>query len=273
MVINNSLYLEVMNKFFVIIYYAFLLYMSLYIFTFFREANCNKSDTFCKRSDSKRSEKTKKCINNSNNLNSKTLLIGGCGSKFWYFAGILQNRIEKDKKYIDNFDKIVGISGGSLLGCFVICNCDLLVIKKEIIKLTNKLQINKQFTIFKCLDIIKEFYKNNLPEDAYILCSNKLHIQTIHLYSCSTCCFHTFTSNDDLIDKLMKACHIPFLCNTFTNEGYIDRLLNVSKKDCCDNNICEKIILHFSTISNLFDCFKIPDEAFIEREFQKGFTE
>ena len=84
-------------------------------------------------------------------------------------------------------------------------------------------------SIFKYLDIIKDFYKTHLPPDAYILCSNKLHIQTIAvkaLYKGNVECFHIFTSNDDLIDKMFKACHIPFFCNTFTNDGYIDRFVS-----------------------------------------------
>jgi hypothetical protein len=211
------------------------------------------------------------CVENTNNTNKKTLLIGGCGIKFWYFAGIIQRHIELNKDYIHTFDKIIGISGGGLLACFVISNCDLLIIKHKIIEVTNTIKTNK-VSIFKYLDIIKQFYKENLPDNAYILCSNKLHIQTIHLHSLSVVCFHTFSSNDDLIDKLMKSCHIPFLCNTITNEGYVDRMWNSGKNNCCyHSNNTEKLILD-TNLSCFIDLLKFPDETFIQTQFQQGFN-
>ena len=174
-----------------------------------------------------------------------------------------------NKDYIQQFDKIIGISGGNLLACLIISNCDLLIIKQKIIEITNTIKTNKT-SVFKYLDIIKQFYKENLPDNAYILCSNKLHIQSIHIYSCSVVCFHTFSSNDDLIDKLLKSCHIPFLCNTITNEGYIDRMWNSGKNNCCHHST-EKLILD-TNLSNTLDLLNFPDETFIQTQFQQGFN-
>ena len=196
----------------------------------------------------------------------KTLILGGGGSKFWYYAGQIQSRIDKHPEYIDSFEKIVGISAGSLLGIFTCSKCDLRIIRQKSIELVVSMK-TKPTTIFKCLEILREFCENNLPENAYVLCSNKLHIQTIHIYSCTSVCFHTFSSNADLIDKFMKAAHIPLLCSSMTNDGYIDRCADIGKSGCCDSTNIEKIVC---PDFNLFDIIRVPDEAFIETQFDLG---
>jgi hypothetical protein len=163
-----------------------------------------------------------------------------------------------------DFDIIIGCSVGSLLGTFIVSKCSLLEIKKKVIELTNSIT-SKPFFIFDCFNIIKEFLKEHLPKDAYQLCSHKLHIQTLH-YTGKVVCFHSFSSNDDLIDKIMKACHVPFLGKSITNEGYMDRLLDIGKEDCCHSCYTEKI-----TNNKVFNIFSIPNEEFIESQFHNGY--
>lgn len=202
--------------------------------------------------------------------NKKTLLIGGGGSKFWHFAGIIQRKIENNKEYIDNLDIIIGVSVGSLLATFVICKCDLNEIKEKVVTITNNIK-EKPMLISNCLDIIRDFLQETLPENAYLLCSNKLHIQAIHLYSLSFVCFHTFVSNSDLIDKIMKACHIPVLCNCqITNEGYIDRIIDTGKNNCCNSKNIE-IIINKNKF-NIKDIFMVADEKFIHSQFHSGYV-
>jgi hypothetical protein len=198
----------------------------------------------------------------------KTLLVGGGGSLFWHYAGKIHKKILENDKYIDEFEVVAGVSTGSMIGCFIVSKCDLITIKREAIELVKSLK-TKPLMITKCLDILKEFCKKQLPEDAYKLCSGKLHIQTIHLLSCQVVCFNNFVSNDDLVDKVLKACHIPLLCNGITNDGYIDRFFNKCKMGCCESLDTEEI----SVCSNLIDCLKVPDENFIQDKFNKGMNE
>ena len=200
----------------------------------------------------------------------KILLLGGGGSKFWYYAGQIQSRIDKDPEYIDKFDKIVGISAGSLLGSllgiFVCSKCDLRMIRQKSIELVVSMKTIPN-TIFKCLEILRDFCEKHLPENAYILCTDKLHIQTFHLYSCKSVCFHKFSSNSDLIDKFMKAAHIPLLCSSITNDGYVDRCEDVGKAGCCDSTNIDKIV---GEDFNIFDMMCVPDEEFITTKFESG---
>jgi len=160
---------------------------------------------------------------------------------------------------------VIGCSVGSLLGAFIVSKCSLIEIKNKVIHLTNTIT-NKPFFIVNCLDIIQDFLKEHLPQDAYQLCSHKLHIQTIHLYTFQSKCFHSFSSNDDLIDKIMKACHIPLLGKSITNEGYMDRMFDIGKEDCCHSCYTEKI-----TNNKVFNIFSIPNEEFIESQFDNGY--
>lgn len=199
----------------------------------------------------------------------KTLLLGGGGCKFWYSAGRIHKSIELDKEYLNKFDKIVGVSAGGLLGCLIISKCDLNIIKENAIKLINK---NKSISlsILNCFDLLKTFFRENLPRNAYQLCSNILHIQTIKLYSCAVECFNVFSSNEDLIDKIFKGCHIPILSGGITNEGYIDRIFDRCKDNCCNSTNIEKIVNDdFEFIS----AFKTPNEAYILNSFKRGYDE
>jgi hypothetical protein len=75
-----------------------------------------------------------------------------------------------------------------------------------------------------------------------------------------------------MIDKIFKACHIPFLCNTFTNDGYIDRFVSKCKEGCCDSKNIEYItsrILSWNTLKML----SVPDESYINSNFWNGFCE
>jgi hypothetical protein len=198
----------------------------------------------------------------------KTLLLGGGGSKFWYLAGKLYSNTKENPEYIQGFDTIVGISAGSLIGAFAVSGCDLEKIKDGVIEITNQ-TLEKLFSIFHVLDIVKDFTRKQLPENAYQLCTNKLHIQTIHLYTGKVICFHTFSSNDDLVDKLMKACHVPFLCNSITNEGYIDRIFDVGKHGCCHSLNVEKIQVDEQW--DVLNMIQIPSQKTIKNQFQKGY--
>lgn len=199
--------------------------------------------------------------------NHKTLLIGGGGLMFWYYIGVISKKLKNDANYIDNFHTIVGVSCGSLVGCLVVSKCDIETIKNDAIQLVNTLQLNN-LSIFNCLHIIRDFYKKHLPPNAYILCSNKLHIQSISLYKGEVVCFNMFTSNDDLIDKLFKACHIPFMSNTITNDGYIDRCINRCKEGCCDSKNTEIISIPYLSL----DMFRVPDEKYINDNYLIGFN-
>ena len=176
--------------------------------------------------------------------------------------------------YIDEFDAIVSCSCGSILAPFIICKMDLIQFKKEIIEITNTIMNteNKEqclYTICNCLHIIKDYLLKSLPENAHILCSNKLHIQTIYLPHCKSHCFHDFSSKEDLVDKIIKSCHIPIITGSITNDGYIDRVC-----DCCcycesvkDSNISK---IGIDSIFDLKNIFVIPDEKYIERNFANG---
>jgi len=231
----------------------------------------------------------------------KTLLLGGGGPKFWFYAGIVYQRCQNNPSYIDDFDTIVSCSCGSVLAPFFICKMDFLQIKKELIDITNKMMNTKteetdtykqdtykqdtykqdteetkdkcRYTICNCLDIVREYLLNTLPENAHILCSNKLHIQTIYLPHCKSHCFNLFSSKEELVDKIIKSCHIPIITGSITNEGYIDRLGDY----CCS---CEAVEgTHVSRIFNLYtyktlfelkNIFVIPDETYIETNFTRG---
>ena len=130
-----------------------------------------------------------------------------------------------------------------------------------------------RYTICHCLDVIKDYLLNALPENAHILCSNKLHIQTIYLPHCKSHCFNQFSSKADLVDKIIKSCHIPIITGSITNEGYIDRLGDY----CCS---CETVegtqvsrifnLYTFKTLFELKNIFVIPDETYIETNFARG---
>lgn len=211
----------------------------------------------------------------------KTLLLGGGGSKFWFYAGIVYQRCQDNPSYIDDFDKIVSCSCGSVLAPFFICQMDFLHIKADLIDITNKVldkhkdakENKSRYTICNCLDIIKDYLVKTLPENAHILCSNKLHIQTIYLPHCKSHCFHHFSSKEDLVDKIIKSCHIPIITGSITNEGYIDRLGDY----CCSCDIVEGSAISqifnlytYKTLFELKNIFVIPDETYIETNFASG---
>jgi hypothetical protein len=69
----------------------------------------------------------------------------------------------------------------------------------------------------------------------------------------------------------MKACHIPLLCNfQITNEGYIDRIIDIGKNNCCHSTNME--IIADKNNFNIKDTFTVPDEKFIHSRFHSGYV-
>lgn len=155
------------------------------------------------------------------------LVISGGGVKLFYFLGIYSmlhtlqnNKIIKIKSYS-------GISSGSVFITLMACKINIPFILKKYKKYISLFQQRNKLKITK-FKLLENFLYEILPEDAHIICSNKVYITTTQVsLPFKKITFNQYNSKKDLIEKLLTSTSFPFLVNeniyhSYDNKKYID---------------------------------------------------
>ena len=212
-------------------------------------------------------------------ISNKTLLIGGGGSYIWLLYGYICRKLKDDNNYLKKYKNIVGVSAGGFLACLIISGINLEVLKMKYIDMfynyKKKLRENNQqtnLTFKENLKLLKQLLIQELPQNAYILCSNKLHLiatKVNSLFNMKKICYNTYSSNNDLLDKLFKMSYLPYICgNSFSNDGIIDGFDDSCIVGCCCSNLCNVTYLCITIFrKSSIHVLSSPSVEFINNNF------
>ena len=155
------------------------------------------------------------------------LVISGGGVKLFYFIGmycLFRKIIKRDIIKIQSYS---AISSGSvfitLMACDICPSKIIKIYKKYILLFQQRLKLN--ISKFKLLE---RFLYEILPDNAHIICTNKVFITTTLLnFPLKKITFSKFTCKKDLVDILLCSSSFPILVNksiykTYKNKNYID---------------------------------------------------
>lgn len=165
------------------------------------------------------------------------LVITGGGNKLSYLLGI-KKYIEDNNIYIEKYN---GSSIGSIIVALMACG----ISNNKIID--NYYSSKKSNTKMKSL---KNFLELVLPQNAHILCSNKISVSTSLKKACSleNKIYNKFESRNDLINILMASSSFPYFINknifhSYRNSKYTDGFFTNNTPLVIDNNSFNQIIV------------------------------
>ena len=145
--------------------------------------------------------------NKSDKKMKEPILCPGCIFGMWYSWGIIS---EFSK------DNIFHASSGSVLAviCYL-CNLDVQMELKKCASLRN------QLFKWKLYSVIRQWLVESLPENAHLLCKNKLTILVRSFPTLKITGLNEWSNKEELIDATIASCSI--LCVTkFRNKWYTD---------------------------------------------------
>ena len=94
-------------------------------------------------------------------------------------------------------------------------------------------------------------------KDFYKQFNDKLYVTAFNVNTKSDCVFHNYTSNNDLLSKLLYSTYIPFFSNdTFTRDGYIDAFL----PHFFQHNNYNILFLNLTTAKKIFYSFNLSEK-------------
>ena len=136
------------------------------------------------------------------------VLDSGAFNGVYMYGSLLYIKELEDKQRL-KVHRVSGSSVGALFGCLYCLNKIHLIESTYSVmrkNFNNTIHLDKAFAIFE-----KEISK--LDKKAYKLLNNKLHINYIDIEQKKEVVVSTYTSNDDLIDKLRRSTFIPIITN------------------------------------------------------------
>ena len=198
------------------------------------------------------------------------ITISGGGIKFYYLLGI-KRAIEKlEKEKIAFFKRYSATSSGSIILPLIVCKINNST-ALHFYKLTQKSRSRNK------LDLISIFLNKVLPENAHLLCNNKifLSITQISGFNIKNKIVSQFNSKDDLINYIKCSCAFPLLANStfyykYKNEKYIDGCFTNNTPTFNSKN--HLIIKLFFIDYYNFNLFNLEDRTHL-KYYQKGFSD
>jgi hypothetical protein len=203
---------------------------------------------------------------NSFKLNYSTgevdLVIDGGAFNGSYVIGSLYYFKEMEKQKYLKINRISGCSVGALCGfLFFINKLDEGINYYKMLK--NSFQVNNDLRVL--YEWFDNFKVEHLTTDMYKLVSNRLTLTYFDTNLMKTIIRDTYTSNDDLIDCLIKTSFIPYIGNgDFSYNKCIDGGIPHLIKPFMKNQklINNKIIyIHLTSVNRILKCFVVKNEV------------
>ncbi|XP_021232618.1 patatin-like phospholipase domain-containing protein 1 [Numida meleagris] len=148
------------------------------------------------------------------NERSFSLMFRGCSFLQMYEAGVVKALQELSPEILKSASKIYGISSGSIVAAFAVCECDIDELQQYLYS-AGKLFFSMVLTARgKVLRVVKDALNKFLPVNAHQLASGKLHIILTRLRDWNSVTVSEFASKEDIIQAVLCSCFIP-LCFGF----------------------------------------------------------
>lgn len=199
------------------------------------------------------------------NYDEIDIVIGGGGFNGFYVLGF--NKIIKklENKGHLKVARYAGTSVGAICSVLIVCQ----ISDDAILQLYEKIKNVKEYFIN-----LKTHLQNILPENAYILCSNKVFISLTTFPFLQNHIVSVYNSNDELIDACMASSCMPLLITNrlyyrFKDKYYLDGFLSRNLIHFNDN-AREQIIIQPHKIEYHFFNKFLPLDSSIAGLIVKG---
>ena len=131
------------------------------------------------------------------------LTFSGCGFLGIYHVGVASALKDRAPELLERIKNFGGASAGALAAGSLLCGISL----SESLQFTLRLAEHaRRFSIgpfhpkFQLTTTIRKVFRRMIPDDAYKLCSGKLHISLTRCSDWQNIVVSEFHSNDDLVD-------------------------------------------------------------------------
>jgi len=115
----------------------------------------------------------------------------------------------------------MGASTGAIVACCACIRMDAPTIKKLMGNFNSAFSKKLLLSSTRLIRMLSEQLRSYLPDDAHIMCSNRLYIAytEVDISLCRTCTKQRyiceFQSNDELINAIVTSCSIPLIQDTY----------------------------------------------------------
>lgn len=191
------------------------------------------------------------------------LSFAGCGFLGIYHVGVAVCF----KKYAPHLllNRISGASAGGIAACFLLCDLPISAITSDVLNLVclaRKRTLGPFSPSFNVQDVLSEGLRKNLPEDAHLKVSGKLHISLTRLPGFKNVIVSKFYSKEELIQALLASAFVPFFSGShppkfhgvyYMDGGFSNNLVTLDENTitvspfCGETDICPR-----DTSSQLF---------------------
>ena len=132
-----------------------------------------------------------------------SLTFSGCGFLGIYHVGVASALKDRAPRLLERIENFGGASAGALAAGSLLCGISL----SESLQFTLRLAEHaRRFSLgpfhprFQLTKTIRKVFKRMIPDNAYKLCSGRLHISLTRCSDWQNVVVSEFLSNDDLID-------------------------------------------------------------------------
>uniref|UniRef100_A0A1B6L7K1 triacylglycerol lipase n=1 Tax=Graphocephala atropunctata TaxID=36148 RepID=A0A1B6L7K1_9HEMI len=207
-------------------------------------------------------------LHSENSVNRRTnrkmnLSFAGCGFLGIYHVGVAVCF----KKYAPHIllNRISGASAGGIAACFLLCDLPISAVTSDVLNLVclaRKRTLGPFSPNFNVQDVLAAGLRKNLPEDAHLKVSGKLHISLTSLPGFKNVIVSKFYSKEDLIQALLASAFVPFFSGShppkfhgsyYMDGGFSNNLVTLDENTitvspfCGETDICPR-----DTSSQLF---------------------
>jgi len=169
-------------------------------------------------------------------MSQMNLSFAGCGFLGVYHIGVAACIHRYCPQLLGNL--LSGASAGAIAAAALICDMNLSVVMQDLIAVASAIRdrVAGPFSPFISVpDMLRAGLVKNLPENAHVLCSGRLHVSVTRLQDGQNCILSQFDSKEELISALMCTAFIPafsgFRPPTYRGVRYMD--------GCYSNNLPE----------------------------------
>ncbi|XP_067293385.1 patatin-like phospholipase domain-containing protein 2 isoform X2 [Pseudorasbora parva] len=159
--------------------------------------------------------------------------FAGCGFLMAYYCGVYCCLFERAQFLLKGVTKICGASSGALMGAVIACQmspakcCENLL---EMSREARKGTLGAVHPSFDLLKIVRNFLSRELPDDAHLLASGRLHVSLTRVSDGRNVLVSEFDSKEDLIQALICSCFYPLYCGvippSYHGIRYVDGALS-----------------------------------------------
>ncbi|XP_063052084.1 patatin-like phospholipase domain-containing protein 2 [Engraulis encrasicolus] len=155
--------------------------------------------------------------------------FAGCGYMGIYYIGVGSCLLERASYLLDDASKIGGSSSGALFGALVVCKVSLAKTCGMMLMMTKEARrrsISALHPTFNLLKVVRDFLEVELPDDAHLLASGRLHISLTRASDGQNVLVSRFASKEELIQALICSSFFPLYCGwmppTYRDIRYVD---------------------------------------------------